>query len=146
MAARYGKDGFIGVASSSSGSVIGTTEKVTFIDTWSFNLDQNIVDITSFGDVWKQVAPTVRTWTGNASGTLDKTSTEEQNLAMISQFDASGGSTSYPRPIYVRFYESTAYWVGMANLTKVSIRSQVADKVSVTYDIQGTTGLSYVTT
>jgi hypothetical protein len=66
MAARYGKDGFIGVASSSSGSVIGTTEKVTFIDTWSFNLDQNIVDITSFGDVWKQVAPTVRTWTGNA--------------------------------------------------------------------------------
>lgn len=146
MAARAGRDGFIGLASSSSGSAVGTTERMLYIDTWSVNPTVSVSEVTGFGDTFKQFQQTVRGWTGTASGTLDKASTEEQNLALLSQFDVNLNSTSFPRALYVRLYESTAYWVGKCNLTGISVRSAVADKMAVTYSFTGTTGLSYVTT
>jgi hypothetical protein len=144
MAARTGKDGFItfGTSSSGAGSSGGTTEKPTYIDSWSFTADVAMTEVTAFGDYYKQFQPTVRGWTGSAGGTLDRSSTDQQVLALLKNID----TTQAPMSIFVRMYETTAYWFSKANLTGVTVNSAVADKVSVTYNITGTTGLSYITT
>ncbi|MFA5376864.1 MAG: hypothetical protein WC455_14030 [Dehalococcoidia bacterium] len=140
MAAQVGKDGFISFGSSSSGGTTGTTEKPTYIDTWSLNSEVNLADVTAFGAYSHAYLPTVRAWTATAGGTLDLASTEQQSVALLGMAQ----STAIQYPLWLHMHDSTGKWIGKALLTSIAINSQVADKVGVTYSFQGTSGLAYV--
>lgn len=146
MAARFGKDGYISFDSSSGG---GTANKPTYIDSWALTAKMSLTEVTAFGDKWKKFAPTVREWSVTASGNLDKGSTDQQGAVLLPLLDSSTSynSTVYPmRSVYLRLYESTAYWAGMAKLAEFKVGSQVGSNVSVTYTLQGTSALNYITT
>jgi hypothetical protein len=140
MAAQMGKDGFISFATTSTGGTTGTTEKPTYIDSWSLNPDINLSEITAYGDLTKKYYPTLLGWTASANGTLDKASTEQQNLALLGMVETTG--TMYT--VWVHFHDSTGKWIGQSLLTGVTVNSQVGDKVGVSYNFQGTSGLAYV--
>jgi len=132
MAAAMGKDGFI--------SIDGTTTKPAYIDSWSLNPAIGTAEVTAYGDSAKAFISTIREWTVTCGGTLDKSDAKQD--AALDQFASTASSTSWT----LRLYDSTSYWTGSAYLTGATINSQVGDKVSVTYNFQGTGDLSYITT
>ena len=145
MAARAGKDGFISFfASTSGGAATYTTAAPTYIDNWSLSADITLSEVTAFGDQSRKHLPSLRGWTASAGGTLDNASTELQNLHLLRQIASTEMALS---EVYVRMYENTTtYWQGIGLLTGVSMNSAVGDKIGVTYNLQGTSSLTYVAT
>lgn len=144
MAPRMGKDGFICFASSSTGGAAYTTEKPTYIDTWSIDGQNAIVDVTAFGNTSVARLPTLRGWTATASGTLDNATTELQAQHLLMMLASTSGVLTN---VYLRIYENTtSYWQGRPMLTGISMNSQVGDKVGVTYNFQGSSALTYIAT
>ena len=132
MAARMGKDGFISIA--------GTTVAATYVDSWSINPSIGTADVTAYGDSARAFISTLREWTVTCGGTLDRA--DAQQLDVLNNFESTATSTSFT----LRLYDSTAYWLGTALVMSANINSSVADKVSFTFNFQGTGALSYITT
>lgn len=137
MSAAMGKDGMI--------TFDASTVPPAYIDTWTLTGGIGTAEITAFGNSAKQFAPTLREWSVVASGTLDHTDTKQDAVLDLL------AATSTPSAVALRLYDgssaaSTCYWGGAAYLTGVNVGSNVADKVAVTYNFQGTSGLYYITT
>lgn len=129
MAAIMGKDGSVKIG----------TSAIAYIDSFTLNVSLENEDITAFGDKAHKRAHTLIDWTADASGTLDTADT--QQAALLDQFKTGGT----PGPVEFRGYTgSSAYWVGSALLTSVSINSAVGSKVSVSYNFSGNGELNRV--
>ena len=127
MAAYMGKDGEV--------SIGGQT--VAFMDTWTLNPNIGVAEITDFEDDTKTFDSTLKEWTCSFSGTLDRSDTDQADL--MDQFE--DGTLA---DIAIRLETSAAkYWGGNIRLTSMTVNSQVADKVSVTFNGQGNGALSY---
>lgn len=119
MAAIVGKDGSFRIGTSTVG----------YIDSFVLNVTLENDDITAFGNKTHRRAHTLIDWSMDATGTLD--TADAQQAALLDQFK-TGGTLA---PAEVRGYTGTsAYWVGSALLTSVSINSAVGSKVSVSYN------------
>lgn len=132
MSALMGKDGLIKIGAATIGNM----------DTWTLNPSVGTAEITAYGNTDRQYAYTIKDWAGTAGGTLDMA--DAQQLSMADQFDSAHTLAS----LALRFYTSTGvttYWSGNAYLSDFSVRSQVADKVSVSFSFVGTGNLSYTT-
>ena len=132
MAAAMGKDGFI--------SLDGTTVKPAYVDTWALSPGIGTAEVTAYGDSAKAFVSTIREWSVRCGGTLDRS--DAKQLAVINDFESTATSTS----MTLRLYDSTSYWTGSALITSANINSSVGDKVSFTFNFQGTGNLSYITT
>jgi hypothetical protein len=151
MSVRMGKDGFISFDSSSgttgATSGAGTTQKPTYIDSWTLTENLGMAEVTAFGDQWRKYQPTVKGYTVTASGNLDKGSTELQGAALMPQLDATTNYTALAGyNTILRLYESTAYWFGKARLQNVKISETQTGNIAVTYTLAITSGLQYITT
>lgn len=135
MAAYMGKDGFV--------SLLGDTEAGAFIDSWSLTAGIGTAEVTAFGDNSKAFIHTIREYTASISGTYDRTDTHQDPF--MDNFD-----TTSQAAVSFRFYPggstggSTEYWSGTALPTGLTINSAIADKVSWSGELQGTSDLSYV--
>ena len=132
MAATMGKDGFI--------SLDGTTVKPAYIDSWSLSPSIGTAEVTAYGDSAKAFVSTLREWTVTCGGTLDRS--DAKQLAVLNDFESTASSTT----MSLRLYDSTSYWSGTALITGATINSAIGDKVSVTFNFQGSSNLSYITT
>jgi len=127
MAATAGKDGKVG---------IGTAD-IAYMDSWSLNPSIGTAEITAFGDSAKAFGSTLREWTVNFSGTLDRSDTDQADL--MDQFE--DGTLA---DIAIRCYTAAAsYWSGNVRLTGQTVNSQVGDKVSISWTGQGNGALAY---
>jgi hypothetical protein len=126
----YGKDGTFRVGA----TVVGN------IDSWSLDLSAGSVEVTSMSTeaiTFRNFGQTIREWSGTASGTLDLA--DAQQLAL-----AQSASTAAAATAAMRLYTLPAsYWAGNAYMSKVTINSQVSNKVSVSFNFQGTSGITY---
>ncbi len=141
MSAEMGKDGFFAFGSSSGGASTAPSAASNNLDSWTINPEVGLTDITAFGSSGRVFSPTIRGWTATASGTLDSdpaTTGAQYYVFQMAQ------TTGISLPVYCRFATSTGAYTGPALLTGVSINSRVADKVSVTYNLVGTSYLQYV--
>ena len=131
--AYMGKDGFV--------SLLGDTEAATFLDSWSLTQGIGTAEITSYGDNSKAFAHTIREWSVSITGTMDRSDTHQDPL--FDNFDTTSQSS-----VSLRLFigSSTERWVGTALPTGLTINSAVADKVSFTAELQGSSNLSYWTT
>jgi len=133
MAATMGKDGFI--------SVDGTTGSPLYIDTWSLSAGIGTAEVTAYGDSAKGFVSTLREWSVTCGGTLDRADTTGQ-VTILDNFESTASSTT----VSLWLYDSTSHWEGVGFPTGVTVNSAVGDKVSVTFNFQGSSNLSYVTT
>ena len=135
MAATVGKDGKF---------LIGTTGVVAYMDSWGISPSIDTPEITAFGNSSKAYGSALRSWTMSASGTLDRSDTDQADL--MDQFE--DGTLA---DIAARFYTgqnssvggTTEYWSGNVRLTGQTINSQVGDKVSISWTGNGNGNLSY---
>lgn len=130
MAAIMGKDGSFRVGA----NVVGSID--------AFTLDMNIgsAEVTQMStetNTFRNYIQTIKDWSGTASGTLDLADAQQLALEGVATTAALASST-------MRFYTGGAsYWAGTALLTGMTVNSQVADKVSVSFAFQGTSALAY---
>lgn len=132
MAAAMGKDGFI--------SLDGTTTKPAYVDSWALTGGIGTAEVTAYGDSAKAFVPTIREWSVTCAGALDRS--DAKQLAVLNDFESTASSTT----MTLRLYDSTSYWEGTGLITGETINSAVGDKVSFTFNFQGTGNLSYITT
>jgi len=127
MGAIIGKDGSVKVGAAAVG----------FIDSWSLTPTINTAEVTAYGDETKVNVQTLKEWSAEISGTLDKV--DAQQAALLDQFeDGTLGA------VVLNLYTGSAtYWSGSAVLTGGGITSTVGDKVSVSYSFQCAGALSY---
>ena len=127
MGATVGKDGSVGIGAA----------KVGFIDSWSLTPAINTADVTAYGDTTKVNIQTLKEWSAEISGTLDKA--DAQQAALLDQFE--DGTLAN---VDLRLYDASAtYWSGSAVLSGGGITSTIGDKVSVSFSFACAGGLSY---
>lgn len=127
MAAYMGKDGEVSIAG----------ETVAYMDTWTLNANIGTAEITDYEDDTKTFDSTLKEWTCTFAGTLDRSDTDQADL--MDQFE--DGTLA---DVAIRLETSAAtYWGGNVRLTSMTVNSQVADKVSISWNAQGNGALSY---
>ena len=120
-----------------NGGVVVNGSTVTFIDSWELGLNSETVDSTSYGDTARVRVQTFRDWTANISGTLDRS--DAVQAALLDQFEDG----TLAAVVLQLKTGASAYWYGSAVLKTGSVRSQVADKVSVNFSFESAGGLNY---
>jgi hypothetical protein len=94
MAARLGKNASVKLG----------TDLVGRLNSMSITVNNGTVDIVAFGDDWKKMTGTVKSWTGSFSGSFDLSDTQQNELHTLAL--SGNGETSD-----IRFYEDTTnYW------------------------------------
>ena len=131
MAAAMGKDGHIAV---------GNTSALTYFDGWTLTPGIGTADVTAYGDSARAFISTLREWTVTATATLDLSDTGHADI--MANFTSTSSSTTMT--IYL-FDRTTCYWSGTVYITGSNVNSQVGDKVTNSYNFQGTGNLSYTT-
>ena len=128
MSATIGKDGEVRI-----GSTV-----MAYMDTWSLNMTADVVEITAFGDTSKNRVQTFKDWTASMAGSLDRS--DAQQAALLDQFE--DGTLS---EVQVRLYTDagSSYWYGSAVLNSSAVGSSVSDKVTVSFDFQGSGALNF---
>jgi hypothetical protein len=137
---EMGKDGFIAFGTSSGGASTAPTAASNNLDSWSVTPDVNLAEVTAFGSSGRQFLPTIRGWKATASGTLDMDLSTTGAQGWITNIAQTSG-VNYP--VWCRFKTSTGAYTGPAILTSVSVNSKVTDKIGVTYNITGTSYLTF---
>lgn len=128
MAATMGKDGGFYVAGS----------LVTFIDAWTLNLNRGLEEIGAYGDNWDKVAPTVKSWTGTFSGTLDRS--DAQQDALLDQLEDAEAAAQVVRLATDR---GSSYWEGSTYIESMSINSTFKGKVGISGNLRGHDALTW---
>jgi hypothetical protein len=127
MAAVMGKDGDIKVGTNTIA-----------LDSWTLNPSIETADTTVFGSSFRSRVQTLKDWTVEASGTLDRTNAQQDALLDVFESGGSLGNSA------IRLYTSTSqYWSGNAVLNSASVVSAIADKVTISYSLQGNGALSW---
>ena len=125
--ATIGKDGSVRIAAN----------KIAYMDTWTLTPSIETADITAYGSSFHDRAHTLKDWTAEMSGTLDRSDTQQDAILDMCSSGALGN-------IALRFYTHAAsYWSGNGLLTGASVVSSIGDKVTMSYSFVGNGALSW---
>lgn len=127
MAATVGRDG----------GVVVNGSTITFIDRWGLSASVGTDDVTSFGDTTQKNVQTIKSWSADIEGTLDRSNA--QQAALLSQFE-DGALADVVLQLKTA---PSAYWYGSAVLKSATVRSAVGSKVSVSFSFMSSGKLSY---
>ena len=134
MAAYIGKDGDIWVNTTSSTSA---STALGMMDTWTLTPSIETADVTAYGSSFRDRAQTLKDWTAEMSGTLDRSDTQQDAILDMCSSGALGN-------IALRFYTHAAsYWSGNGLLTGASVVSSIGDKVTMSYSFIANGALSF---
>lgn len=126
MAVMRGCDGELTIGSS----------KVTYIDSFSISMNIGSAEVSSLGSEWKEFISTTKDWSGSASGTLDYADTTQKKF--FDDFLASGSASAT-----ASFKVSADLTLtGSVYLTSMSVNASHGDKISVSFNFQGTGALA----
>ena len=143
MAEYVGREGMVTVG-------VGSSDPVAYMDQWTINGEIGTADITAYGNASVARTNLLRGWTATFGGTLDDSDGDQRTL--LDQFEDGTIAT-----VTLRFYanvgttvygvgaigSTSEFWEGAAIMQSADVNSQVAEKVSLTFNVQGTSGLSW---
>ncbi|MCL5045570.1 MAG: phage tail protein [Actinobacteria bacterium] len=121
------------------GAVYIGANKVAEIGNWSLDLEGETLETTSFDSAgWKEFIAGLKGWSGSAEGNwkVDADATGQKALQ-----DALLNGTTVS--LELRVNATPNKYSGSALVTKVGVEAGVDDKVSVSFDFQGTGALTY---
>lgn len=110
---------------------------MAYIDNYNLTLNSGTAETNSLGKNYKEFIPTVKDWSGSASGTLDKTDPAQD--AALTMMAGSGAVTVQS----AEFALGSATLEGSVILTSISIGAAHGDKVTFSVNFQGTGVLAY---
>lgn len=125
MAKVTGKDGGVHIGAS----------KIAELANWNLDLGADDIDVTSFdSEGWKEFLAGLKEWSGSAEGNFDPTDTNGQKAILNAWLNGEAVTLDLK-------VNSTITFSGSA-LVKPSIETPIDDKVSFSFDFQGTGALS----
>lgn len=107
------------------------TNKVTLIDNFSLAINNGITETNSVGSSWKEYMETVKDWSGSGSGTMHYADQAQKSIVdgIISGVTAKmDGSFKCDIGLIIS---------GEIIISSMSITSQFADKVAVSFNFVG---------
>jgi len=140
MAAYLGKDGDVWFDTTGT---TGTTGGTAALDSWTINPVIETVDVTVYGSSFRSRSQTLKDWSVEASGTFDRSNSYQDTL--LDQFDSTLPPAMATVKLFATTSRSASYWSGSAALNNASVVSAVADKVTVSFSLQGNGALTWNT-
>lgn len=120
-----------------SGKLNISANVVSNISNWSLDLGLDTLDITALGDEWKKFIAGLKEWSASAEGSYSiHTDTDGQTALQNAYLNGT--------EVELRlFVNATNYYSGNAFISSLSVEDPVDDKVSVSFEFQGTGALTY---
>ena len=113
------------------GGVFLGASKIAELANWNLDLGADDIDVTSFdSEGWKEFLAGLKEWSGSAEGNYDPTDTAGQKAILTAWLN---GTT-----LNLDFKVNSTITFNGAVLVKPSIETPVDDKVSFSFDFQGT--------
>lgn len=115
----------------------GASTRLEQVSQWSMDMKVDTVDCTNMdGNGWKEYLSTFKSWTGKIECEFDMT----DSSAQAAFFNAWMNGTLLG---FVLKLDATHGFTCSGIISQVGISTAVADKVKVTYEIQGSAGITY---
>lgn len=120
-----------------NGSVTFGSTHLEEVSSWSMDLKTDTVDCTNMdGNGWKEFLSTFKSWTGK----IECEFAMEDASGQEAFFDAWVAGTLLA---FVLKLDATHGFTCSGIISGVGVSTAVADKVKMTYDIQGSAGITY---
>lgn len=112
------------------GGIKWASGAVAELGEWGIDINVDMQEITSFGDLWKRYLAGLREWAGSCSGRFDGTDAGQK--AMLAALLAGTSAT-------ITFkLDDTHSFSGTAYLSAAGPSASVDGLVEISFDIQGT--------
>lgn len=114
----------------------GGSGTVDEIKEWTLDVSLNVVDVSSFGDVWNENIPSIRSFTGSFSGNYSDLDADQ----LAFQNKILDGET-----VTFRFYlNADSYFFGTALVTGHSVSIGYDGAAQLTHNLTGTFSVTFI--
>ena len=120
-----------------NGSVYSGANRLEQVSSWSMDLKTDTVDVTNMdGNGWKEFLATFKSWTGKVEVEFAMEAASKQ----LDWFNAWVNGTILTLKLKL---DPTHGFNCSATISGVSVSAAVAGKVTMTFEMQGTAGITY---
>ena len=126
----------MGACSGHEGAIYSSTKQIGGLNTFSLNINNAVLDVTSFGNSWKEHIDGVKDFSGSASGYLDYSDTVQKEI--VDKILSSSEST-----LTIDFKVTKDLTLtGSMKISSLSATISVSDKVGISFNFVGNGALN----
>ena len=126
----------MGACSGHEGAIYSSTKQIGGLNTFSLNVNNAVLDVTSFGNSWKEHIDGVKDFSGSASGYLDYSDTVQKEI--VDKILSSSEST-----LTIDFKVTKDLTLtGSVKISSLSATVAVSDKVGISFNFVGNGALN----
>lgn len=121
----------MGACSGHEGAIYSSTKQIGGLNTFSLNINNAVLDVTSFGNAWKEHIDGVKDFSGSASGYLDYSDAVQKEI--VDKILSSSEST-----LTIDFKVTKDLTLtGSVRISSLSTTVAVSDKVGISFNFVG---------
>lgn len=121
----------MGACSGHEGAIYSSTKQIGGLNTYSLNINNATLDVTSFGSGWKECIDGVKDFSGSASGYLDYKDAMQKEI--VDKILSSSEST-----LTIDFKVTKDLTLtGSVKISSLSTTVAVSDKVGISFNFVG---------
>lgn len=121
----------MGACSGHEGAIYSSTKQIGGLNTFSLNINNATLDVTSFGSAWKEYIDGVKDFSGSASGYLDYKDAMQKEI--VDKILSSSEST-----LTIDFKVTKDLTLtGSVKISSISTTVTVSDKVGISFNFVG---------
>lgn len=121
----------MGACSGHEGAIYSSTKQIGGLNTFSLNINNAVLDVTSFGNSWKEHIDGVKDFSGSASGYLDYSDTVQKEIV-----DKILSSSEGTLTIDFKVTKDLTL-TGSVKISSLSATVAVSDKVGISFNFVG---------
>lgn len=126
----------MGACSGHEGAIYSSTKQIGGLNTFSLNINNAVLDVTSFGNAWKEHIDGVKDFSGSASGYLDYSDAVQKEI--VDKILSSSEST-----LTIDFKVTKDLTLtGSVRISSLSTTVAVSDKVGISFNFVGNGALN----
>lgn len=126
----------MGACSGHEGAIYSSTKQIGGLNTFSLNINNAVLDVTSFGNSWKEHIDGVKDFSGSASGYLDYSDAVQKEIV-----DKILSSSESALTIDFKVTKDLTL-TGSVNISSLSATVAVSDKVGISFNFVGNGALN----
>lgn len=126
----------MGACSGHEGAIYSSTKQIGGLNTFSLNINNAVLDVTSFGNSWKEHIDGVKDFSGSASGYLDYSDAVQKEIV-----DKILSSSESALTIDFKVTKDLTL-TGSVKISSLSATVAVSDKVGISFNFVGNGALN----
>lgn len=126
----------MGACSGHEGAIYSSTKQIGGLNTFSLNINNAVLDVTSFGNAWKEHIDGVKDFSGSASGYLDYSDAVQKEIV-----DKILSSSENTLTIDFKVTKDLTL-TGSVKISSLSTTVAVSDKVGISFNFVGNGALN----